>query len=137
MSYTNILTDDFYKKCGDCKSSAHSTFREKQRIILKYKNDSKKKETEKIMFIYRYSILTFNIILIGKAVHIKPNGVTAKAVHIKTIGLTAKAVHIKANVVTAKAVHIKANAVTAKAVHIKTIGMTAKAVHIKIGINEA
>jgi hypothetical protein len=66
MSYTNISTDDFYKKCGDCKSSAHSTFREKQCIILKYKNNSKKKETEKIIFIYRYSILTFSIILIGK-----------------------------------------------------------------------
>jgi acetyltransferase-like isoleucine patch superfamily enzyme len=113
MSDTNILREGFYKKCGDCKSSAHSTFRQKQCIILKYKNDSKKKETEKIIFIYRYSILTFNIILIGKAVHIKANGVTAKAVH------------------------IKANGVTAKAVHIKTIGMTAKAVHIKIGINEA
>ena len=45
------------------------TLREKQCIILKYKYDSKKKETEKIMFIYRYGILTFNIILIGKAGH--------------------------------------------------------------------
>ena len=41
---------------------------QKQCFVRKYKNDSKKKDTEKIMFIHRYGILTFNIILIGKAV---------------------------------------------------------------------
>jgi len=45
MNYTNILREGFYQKCGDCKRSAHSTFRQKQCIISKYKNESKKKSS--------------------------------------------------------------------------------------------